>query len=52
MNQIFGIADIRNKLNLGKNEVQKWVVLPKQGLPKFKIFNLLSWNHEVFKVSK
>ena len=25
---------------------------PKQGLPKFKIFNLLSWTHKMFKVSK
>ena len=24
----------------------------KQGLPKLKIFNLLSWTHEFFKVSK
>ena len=27
-------------------------VLPKQGSPKVKLFNLLSWTHEIFKVSK
>ena len=32
--------------------VQKWGVPPKRGLPKFKVFNRLSWKHEVFKVSK
>ena len=25
---------------------------PKRGLLKFKVFNLLSWKHEMFKVSK
>ena len=25
-------------------------VSPKRGLPKFKFFNLLIWNHEMFKV--
>ena len=27
-------------------------VSPKQGPPKFKLFKLLSWTHEIFKVSK
>ena len=27
-------------------------VLRKQGPPKFKLFNLLSWTHEIFKVNK
>ena len=27
-------------------------VLPKQGYPKFKLFNLLSWTHKIFKVNK
>ena len=25
---------------------------PKRGPPKFKLFNLSSWTHEIFKVSK
>ena len=25
---------------------------PKQSLPKFKVFNLLSWKHEAFKINK
>ena len=25
---------------------------PKRGLPKFKVFNISSWKHEVFQVSK
>ena len=27
-------------------------VPPKRGPPKFKLINLLSWTHEIFKVSK
>ena len=27
-------------------------VPPKQGSPKFKLFNLLNWTHEIFKVTK
>ena len=45
-------VDIRNKLNLTKIVGSKIGSLPKRGPPKFKIFNLLSWKHGVFKVSK
>ena len=27
-------------------------ILPKRGLPKFKLFDLLSWTNEIFKVGK
>ena len=27
-------------------------VSPKQGPPKFKLFSVLSWTHEIFKVTK
>ena len=27
-------------------------VPPKRGPPKFKLFNLSSWTHEIFKVNK
>ena len=33
-------------------EVQKGIVPPEPGLPKFKVFNFLSWKHELFNTSK
>ena len=27
-------------------------ILPKLGPPKFELLNLLSWTHEIFKISK
>ena len=45
-------VDIKNKLNLTKTEAFKMRGPPKRGPPKFKLFNLLSRTHEIFKVSK
>ena len=44
--------DIKNKLNRTKNGRSKMWSPPKRGFPKFKVFNLLSWKHEVFFISK
>ena len=43
---------MKNKLNLTKIGGSKMGVSPKRGPPKFKVFNLLSWTHEIFKVTK
>ena len=30
----------------------RWGFSPKTGPPKLKLFNLLSWTHEIFNVSQ
>ena len=43
---------MKNKLNLTKIGGSKMGASPKRGPPKFKLFNLISWTHEIFKVTK
>ena len=52
MDQIFEWVDIRSKRNLTKIGAPKWGVPPKRGPLKLKLFNLLSWTHEIFEVSE
>ena len=44
--------DIKNKLTLKKIRSSTMGISPKMGFPKFKLFNLLSYTHEIFKVSQ
>ena len=44
--------DMKNKLIYRKLGVPKSGFPPKRCPPKFKLFNLLSWTHEIFKVTK
>ena len=52
MDQIFEIGKSQSKTKPNKNCDFKMGVFHKQGPPKFKFFNLFSWTHEIFKVSK
>ena len=55
MEQTFGMGKfcIKNKLNLTKTGVPRWrIFLPQTSSPKPKLFNLLSFTHENFRVGK
>ena len=45
-------VDIKNKFNITKIGRSEMGIFPKRDPPKFKLFNLLSWTREIFKVSK
>ena len=45
-------VDVKNKLNVTKIGGATIGVSPQMGSPKFKLFTLLSYVHEIFKVSK
>ena len=52
MDQIFGIDRYGKFTKPNKIWGTKMGVFPKPSLPNFKLFNLLSWRHEIFKVTK
>ena len=52
MDQILGIGRYQTKTKPHKNWGFQHGIPFKQGPPKFKLFNFLSWTHEIFKVSK
>ena len=53
MDLIFEIGRYQKQTKPNKNwGLQNGGVHPKQDPPKFKLSNLLSWTHEMFKVSK
>ena len=52
MDQIFNIGRYEKETKPKKNWGSKMRVFPKWGPPNFKLFNLLSWTHKIFKVSK
>ena len=45
-------VDIKNELNMTKIRGSKIEVLPKQGPPKFELFNFLSRANKILKVTK
>ena len=52
MDQILRMGSYQKQTKSNKNWGSKMGVLPKWCPPKFKLFNLLRWTHEIFKVSK
>ena len=54
MDQIFGRPIGRYEKYIKPNKIwgSKMGVFPKRDSLKFKLFNLLGWTHEMFKVTK
>ena len=52
MDQIFGIGSYQNTNKLNKNWKVQNGCSPKQSPPKLKLFSLLSWTHETFKITR